>query len=286
MNGMADNGQYVFPVESDGVVPPDSPMDALFKEVVYRSAGKDTLEVKKAIRKVCEHFIRTTGVWKHRFSACPFQERPGWWLTVAACEGVVLHVDDVEGCGGGAAGHPSAFPHGVAGASGFGTQVEYRHIGENMRAGEIRFDMTEARRIVFCTSSSLYRSGLVSMCAGHGTPFGAYAPNTGSSVTPPTTPAMYPDGMHERLPERVFLLATLGMRFGSNHFPSWIVERWGDALCDGAAHILAAWPSVTAETAWGVSYNGTVEDIIARISAGGMFSNGSQSVISPEVPRQ
>lgn len=276
------DGQYSFPVEEDAV-PLSSPMDALFGDVVYRSGGKDLMEVKLAIRKACEHFIRATGVWKRRFAAEPLAERPGWWQTVSAAEGIVVSIDSVEGMDSGML--PQMFPPGVSGATGFGPQVAVQRVGQNLREGNIRFDVTEARRVVFATSSTLLRTGITELGMMCGTPFSAYAPNTGSSGHTPQPPTMHPQGMHGALPARVFAVATMAMRFGSNHFPSWIVERWGDALADGASHILAAWPNAQASTAWGAAYNAAIEDVIGRISMGGMFSNGTGSAISDDVPR-
>ena len=272
---------YAFPIEEDGV-PLQSPMDALFAGVVYRVAGKDKLETKKAIRQSCEHFIRETGAWKHRFRASPSATRPGWWESAVMAEGIVLRADDIVGadpCVRPGA-HMGAPLQSVLGPSRLGSQVTFGVVGSDLRAGDIRFDMTEGRRVVFTTSALQHRHGCCEigrLCGGR-----SPLPSSASSEVELKPAPMHPFG-DCGIPQEVFLLATMGMRYGSNHFPSWIVERWGDALCDGAAHILATAGSAAAATSWGANYRAEIQRVISAISAGGIFSNGRMSAISPEM---
>ena len=235
--------------------------------VVYRVPAKDALEVRKAISVAAREFVKRTGIWKVRREAVPSGRNPGWYETCSElgegtplrCDGVYFHnfCTITTDCAPNALQPDGNLPlPSFTGAAG------------DWDARDIEYRMGAGGRIIFRNRKMPAHSGGFPYAEeGVGEPasgFGddEYAPRETVVVGEP----------------RMYVVFTVGMAFGSEFLPDWIIRRYGDAIADGAAHILATGPALQ-PTSWGVAFEGVIEELIAKMASGGEMSSGETTSV-------
>lgn len=242
----------------------------LTESVVYRAPGKDTLEIRKAISEAAREFIKRTGIWKVHLVAKTSEKHKGWFEACGSiglgvplrCDGVYFHSQiTVDG------GAPNALqPDGrLPLQSDFSesmrwspSDVVFRQVmGGNIIFKHRRFDHFGGGHVYTVDNNAI--SG--------------FADEEENTTTGRTVEISEPT---------VTVIFTVGMKFGSEDVPAWLLERHGETIADGAAHILATGP-VLQPTRWGVAFEGVIEELIAKMASGGEFYGGNTTAISPDM---
>lgn len=240
---------------------------SIAEDVVYRVPAKDALEVRKAISVAAREFVKRTGLWKVRREAVPSDCNPGWYETCSGlgegtplrCDGVYFHNFSTitTDCA------PNALqPDGNLPLPSFTGAVG------DWDARDIEYRMGTGGRIVFRNRKMPLHTSVFGYADDE---IGAAVSGFGDDET--------------SLPEKVtigkpvmYVVFTVGMAFGSEFLPDWIVRRYGDAIADGAAHILATGPTLQ-PTSWGVAFEGVIEELIAKMGSGGEMSSGETTSV-------
>lgn len=260
-----------YTIEQDGQVEETlGKVESLYDRIVYRVPAKDETEVRMAALESLSNFISQTGLWKKGYSFMPLHIRQGgWFIANNPTTDNIVHVDGVEFSeaqpmlrddlpGIVMPGVPHPFNRNVCFSRGGSNKID-------------TFEFNEQGRLIF-------RYSAIADCCGmqhhHGF-HNDYSPSTGFGRAENNTPA---HTYNTSTPGGV-VVCTLGVPFtNEDSVPMWILQRHGNAIADGAAHILTVGAS-TQPTRYGLSYQSAIQEVIGRTASGGAASQGTMTAI-------
>lgn len=214
---------------------------AVAEAVVYRAPNKNNTEVRKAIGEAAREFLKRTGVWKECRNCSLVSD--GWYgFKHGYLNAAVIRIDQFgEGLG---YQRMEGEPEGVAPIP---CGIPMPYIG-NPAAPTI--------------ANFIEQGGYVLVAAPGAGPVPCistpYQPEDGS------IPPVMVGKTHSDVGVAVF---TLNLAFGGEFMPERLVQRYGDTLADGAAHILLTGPNV-ARTSYGDKFTNACDALAMRMANG------------------
>jgi len=214
---------------------------AVTEAVVYRAPNKNNTEIRKAVGKAAREFLKRTGVWKESRNCSLISD--GWY----------------------------GFKHGYLNASVIRIDQFAEGMGFQVMEGE-----PEGVAPIPCGIPMPYVGNPAAPTIGYFVKQGDYILVAGPGAgTVPCIPASYQPEDCSIAPVMIgqtrcnvgTVVFILNLAFGGEFIPERLVQRYGDNLADGAAHILLTGPNV-ARTSYGDKFTNACDALAIRMANG------------------
>ena len=214
---------------------------AVTEAVVYRAPNKNNTEIRKAIGEAAREFLKRTGVWKESRNCALISD--GWY----------------------------SFKHGYLNA----VVIRIDQFGEGM-GFQVMEGEPEGVAPIPCGIPMPYIGNPAAPTIGFFVKQGDYILVAGPSAGPmPCIPEPYqpedgaipPVMIGQTHSDEGVAVFTLNLAFGGEFMPERLIQRYGDVLADGAAHILLTGPNV-ARTSYGDKFTNACDGLAMRMANG------------------